>query len=320
MAANPNWNDLVVTTLRHRRKTTADNVTEHNALLTRIKETGGYDPAPGGRTLVEEIDFDANEAGGWYAGYEPVALTPHQPLTAAEFDWKNNRRVVMASGDELLKNEGPDAILKMLNARIKNAVRSLTNDIGAGVYAIGTESGGKTMGGLRFLVADSPSTGSPGGHDRSTEIWWRNQSDDDEITSATTAIGLMQSMWLSLVRGSDKPDLIVADTVTYTAFWSALTDIQRITEAKKGVSGYRSIAFAGPNGEAPVVFDDQCPANHMYFLNTKYLKYRPHKNRNFHTDEQIRSMDQDAVLVPIYWMGNMTCSNASLQGVIFDGD
>lgn len=316
MAGNPNWNDLVTTTLRRRRKALADNVSNHNALLARIKESGGFDPAPGGRTLVEEIDFDPNDAGGWYSGYEPVSLTPHEPLTAAEYDWKNNRRVVMASGEELMKNEGPDAVIRLLNARVKNAERSLTNDIGTGAYANGTGSGGKEMGGLQFLVTDD-GTGTPGGIDSSTEAWWANQFDSDGgVDDATMVIGLMQAMWLSLVRGSDRPDLIVGDSAAYTAYWSALSDIQRITTPAKGVSGFRSLAFSGPNGEAPVVFDDQCPTTRFYFLNTKYLKYRPHKSRNFHTDEKITSQNQDAVLVPLYWMGNLTCSNRSLQGVL----
>jgi hypothetical protein len=54
----------------------------------------------------------------------------------------------------------------------------------------------------------------------------------------------------------------------------------------------------------------------MYVLNPDYLHFRPHSDRNFVTESDKISVNQDAIVVPMYWGGNMTSSNRSLQGVI----
>jgi hypothetical protein len=59
------------------------------------------------------------------------------------------------------------------------------------------------------------------------------------------------------------------------------------------------------------------PANTMYFLNTNYLYFRPHRDRNFvPIGDDRQSSNQDAMVKLIGFMGNMTMSNASLQGVL----
>ena len=75
---------------------------------------------------------------------------------------------------------------------------------------------------------------------------------------------------------------------------------------------------------ADVIYDGgiggDCPAGHMYFLNTDYLRLRPHKDRNFKLigDRERVAINQDAIYRIIGWAGNLTMSNAKLQGVIID--
>ena len=66
--AAPNLSEIVTTTLRNRSKKIADNVTNHNALLRRLKERGKVKLADGGRTLVQELDYAANSTFKWYSG------------------------------------------------------------------------------------------------------------------------------------------------------------------------------------------------------------------------------------------------------------
>jgi hypothetical protein len=55
----------------------------------------------------------------------------------------------------------------------------------------------------------------------------------------------------------------------------------------------------------------------MYFLNTNYVHYRPHSDRNMvPLDPDRFSVNQDAMVKLIGWAGNMTLSNARLQGVL----
>jgi hypothetical protein len=55
----------------------------------------------------------------------------------------------------------------------------------------------------------------------------------------------------------------------------------------------------------------------MYLLNTDYIFFRPHKERNFvPIGGERQSINQDAIVKLYGWSGNLTCSNSFLQGVL----
>jgi hypothetical protein len=58
------------------------------------------------------------------------------------------------------------------------------------------------------------------------------------------------------------------------------------------------------------------PASHAYFLNTEYLKLVVHKDADLEQVEEQRPVNQDGVVIPILWMGNLVCSNRAQQGVM----
>ena len=55
---------------------------------------------------------------------------------------------------------------------------------------------------------------------------------------------------------------------------------------------------------------------HMYFTNTDYFELGVHRDANMTVMDELRSVNQDAVVIPVLWMGNLLCSNRSLQGVL----
>ena len=58
-------------------------------------------------------------------------------------------------------------------------------------------------------------------------------------------------------------------------------------------------------------------ANHMWFLNTKYIIFRPHADRNFvPIGGERQAVNQDAVVKLIGWAGNLTSSGVQFQGVL----
>lgn len=318
--ASPNLSELITTTLRNRSGELADNVTNHNALFRRLKEKGNIKLVDGGRTIVEELEYAENSTFQYYTGYEVLNINPSDVMTAAEFDWKQAAVNVTFSGLEAeIQNAGKEKIIPLVDKRIKNATKTMANNLSTGCYSNGTGTGGKQIGGLQLLVADDPTTGTVGGINRATYSFWRNQLYDFSVAvvtpSATTIQAAMNSMWISTTRGTDHADLIVADTVYFTYYWSSLQSIQRIQSDKMAAAGFSGgLKFM----DADVIFDTGggCPASHMYFLNTDYLYLKVHKNRNMAPMDRKSSVNQDATVVPLLWAGNMTLSNAELQGVI----
>jgi hypothetical protein len=126
----------------------------------------------------------------------------------------------------------------------------------------------------------------------------------------------MRTLWINVVRGTDKPDIIVSGSTYFGFFWASLTSIQRINREDRGVAGFSHLAWL----DADVVYDGDASgglsATRMYMLNTDYLHWRPHAKRNVVPLTKRMSTNQDATVLPVVWAGNLTCSNCARQGVI----
>lgn len=318
---SPNLSEIITTTLRNRTGKLADNVTDNNAILYRLKQRGRTKPASGGRTIVQELSYAENSTFMWYSGYDPLDVSASDVMSAAEFDWKQAAAAVTISGLEQLQNSGKEKILDLMENRIDIAEKTMMNRIAAGCYADGTGNAGKEIGGLQLLVAGNPTSGTVGGINRATWAFWQNQfrdSSDAGVTmSATTIQSEMNLMYTRLVRGTDRPDLIITDNNLWLFYLASLQAIQRITNDKMASAGFTNLKFM----DADVVLDGgqggNAPANSMYFLNSDYIHYRPHSDRNMVVlGGERMNTNQDAIVKLIGWAGNMTASNCSLQGIL----
>lgn len=316
----PNLTELVTVTLRNRRGKLADNVLNHNALLRRLNEKGNVQLEGGGRTLVEELEYAENSTFKYYDGYETLDISPSTVFDSAEFSWKQAACVVSISGKEKRMNSGKEQSIKLLDRRLKNAEKTMMNNISTGIYSDGTGTSSKQIGGLQAAVPDDPTTGTYGGINRATYTFWRSGLWDFSVEtvtpSATTIQNAMEQLWLRVVRGSDHPNFWVLGTTYFSYFWQSLTAIQRIASDTEAASGFKTLAFYGPGGRADVMWDDAVNAQRGYALNTDYLFWRVHRDANMDPLTDRESINQDATVIPIIFMGNLTGSNMSLQGVM----
>ena len=316
--ASPNstFTEIVTTTLAGYSKTLADNVTNSNALLRHIDEKGNKQIATG-RTIVQELEYASNSTAKWYSGYEVLDTSTSNVFTAAEFNYKQLAGNVVISGLEQVENSGKEAIFNLLKSRVRNLEKTLKNTMATGLYADGTGTDGKELGGLQLIVAGT-NTNTVGGINAGTYTFWKNQVYDfsaaagSPTPSATTIQTAMNTLWLSTTRGADHPDVIVADTNYFQFYWSSLQTNQRFTSDDSASAGFMNLMFM----DAPVYYDDQCPSDKMYMLNSDYLFLRPAQGREFSPLGEKASVNQDAMVLPVVWAGNMTCSNRARQGII----
>lgn len=318
---SPNLSEIVTTTLRNRSSAIADNVSNNTALLMRLKQKGNSKPFSGGRTIVENLDYAENSTFKRYSGYETLNISPSDVLSAAEFDIKQAAVAITISGLEELQNSGKEAVLDLYESRIKNAERTMMNNISNDIYSDGTADSGKQIGGLQSLVSDSPTTGTVGGINRANFPFWQNQqydfSDESVTSSASTIQAAMNTLWLRTKRNRDVVDLIVFDDVYFTYYWSSLQANQRFTNEKMAEAGFHNLKFMQADVVPDGGQDGDAPTSHGYFLNTDFIHYRPHKNRNMvPLNPDRHSTNQDAMVKIIGWAGNMTASNCALQGVM----
>lgn len=255
----------------------------------------------------------------WYSGLETLDVSQSDVLTSASFAWKELNANVVISGLDKAKNSGTkESVFNLVKSRIRVAEISLQNEVANALFYSNTENSGKSIGGLQHLVADLPTSGTVGGIDRSSQTWWANQYYDFSANSVTAGVSTIQhamnTVYTSATRGRDMIDMFVGDTTYFNYYLESLQANQRFMDDNTAGAGFRSLKFWG--GAADVFFDSSAPASHMYGLNTDYVHFRPHTDYNFVTLDEKASVNQDATVVPIYWKGNMTLSNASLQGVV----
>lgn len=328
--SNAQITDIIATTIQNRSGELADNLTNNNALLSVLKKRGNVRPFSGGNVILEEImynDPNTNNANS-YSGYEAINISPDSPISAAQYDIKQYADAVTMSGLEMLQNAGKEQIIDLLDGRMQVSEARLLNRIAGDIYLDGTGNGGKNITGLAAAVPDAPTTGTYGGIDRSTWTFWRPQkyagvADGGAAVSKSNIIDYMTALALKLVRGNDKPDLIVADGTYYSLYVNALQAIQRVTTegSSSAGAGFVSLKFYGGGTSADVVLDGgiggAATAAHMWFLNTKYIFLRPHKDRNFvPIGGERQAINQDAIVKLYGWAGNMTCSGSQFQGVL----
>ena len=316
--------EIVTTTLRNRTGKLADNVTKNNALLNRLKKKGKVKKVSGGRTIVQEIEYAQNGTFKRYSGYEALNISPSDVFTAAEYNYAQAAVAVSISGLEMLQNNGPEQVIDLLESRISNAEKTITNNVALDCYSDGTADGGRQIGGLQLLISATPTSGTVGGIDRSTTVgsFFRNvafsgvTNGGAPVTSANIQ-SYMNRLYLQLVRGSDSPDLIVADNNFYRLYLESLQAIQRIQSEDMAAIGFQSLKYMGSDVVLDGGYGGGAPTNTMFFANTDYIYFRPHADRFFAPIGDDRfAVNQDAMVKLIGFAGNLTMSNAFLQGVL----
>ena len=334
--ANSSISDIIATNIQSRTGELADNVTNNNALLRRLKDRGNVKTFSGGNVILQEIAYNDSTTSNTnsYSGYEVLNVSQNSPISAAQFSITQYAAAVSISGLEMIQNSGKEAIIDLLDGRMMVAEAQLANRISGDLYGDGTGNAGKNLTGLAAAVPDAPSSGTYGGINRATYSFWRSVSysgvtNGGAAVSAANIQSYMDSVAVQLIRGTDKPDLIVADSNYYRLYLQSLQSIQRISNEGSGMAGagFASLKYFGAGMASDVVLDGGIGsstynsgsgnANHMWFLNTKYLMFRPHKDRNFvPIGGERQAVNQDAIVKLIGWAGNLTSSGPQFCGVL----
>jgi hypothetical protein len=155
------------------------------------------------------------------------------------------RRPGHVSGLDNLRNSGKEQMIDLIEGRIKVAEATMSNLLAAGVYSDGTAAGGKQVVGLDAAVPIVPIPAFTGNIDAAnTWAFWRSKSTTaGAALTATTVQAAFNAMWGSLVRGSDRPDLIVVDNAMWGIFLASLQAQLRFTNPSSAKLGFPSIEY-----------------------------------------------------------------------------
>lgn len=318
--------DVIVGAVESRRKKLADNVLKNNALLTHLSEKGRIVYVTGGNIILEELMFAENGNAGYYSGYDLLPTAAQDVISAAQFTLKQAAVPVSMSGLEMLQNDGKEKQIDLMQGRLQVAEKSLKNIITQGAYSDGTIFNGKSLVGLDAAVeatVKASQTSTYGGISRTNFPFWRSQctSVTADISTATKVQTVMNTLWAQCVRGSDQPDFGIVDNPFWADYMASLQAIQRFTDPKKANLGFQSIQYMNADlyldgGIGGFAGDANAAHGTLYLLNSDYLKFRPHKQRNFVplSPDRRYAVNQDAEVAIIAFAGAITCSGAQFSG------
>lgn len=313
-------NDMAATTIDFRSKDIADNVTQHNAALRIMKENGGFATFDGGNYIDEILSFAENGNGGSYSGYDVLPTATSDNISGAQYSFAQYAVPVTFSGREVLINSGKEKLIDLVEARVSVAESTMKNLLNRHFYLDGTGNNGKNITGLAAAIPLANTAGTYGGIARATNTFWQNkkfQASVDGSGVATTGVALL-AQWnqfiISMTRGGDRPKVILASPAVYSLFESGLQANQRFTSTDMANAGFQALQFQG----IPVVFDSAVSgigAQNAYFLNTDYMKWRTHRDRNMIALDDKNAVNQDSTVKTLVWAGNLTSSGPQFSGI-----
>lgn len=319
--------------------TLVDNFFLSSPLLFKLKDE--EDPFDGGMDIRQPIAYTKSTTAGRWSG-----RTGTLPTTFTEFGTQAVWNIRFYYGSmvlpetEVLKNKGKAQIINYVKAQTELMETSLKDIMGADLYKDGAADvdGNYGLDGLGAIITHGvdPAPGAYGGITRvgasgskaapvGNAFWNANPvaiNANGTVTrwtgsetfgnSTTLTIYDMQRVYGFCTVGNEQPNLIVTSPNIYNKYWSLLTSQQRqASEEVTGMAGFRYLLF----NSTPVVVDHNIDSNSsIYFLNTNYLKWRPHEDANFVATPFRQPPNQWINIKFVFWMGNITCSRPNMQG------
>ncbi len=319
------FTQMVTTTDRNWSTDVADNVSANNALLGKLKEKGKIKTISGGYEIARPIEYAENGTYQRFSGYDQLNTGASDVLTTVRYDMQQIALHVVSSGREIRMNMGSkERMIDLVKTKKANALRTAANQFSIDLYGSGALP--NQIGGLANIIQTN-GQGTVGGIDAATWPMWRNRfremtgtnlAASPTVAHAASFKNDMNNIWLGLNRGAEKPDLILISHDFFALFELGEQQNQRYMDEKLAVAGFNSMRYKS----AQLVFDDNTNfatnAERAYFLNTDYLYVAQHAEAKWTPDEEKRPINQDAVVVPIYWMGNLVCTRRQAQGILFD--
>jgi len=321
--ANPNYSEILATTLKNYRAKLEDNVFGAKVLLWVLKSTGSIVNKDGGTHIVVPLIYAGAPNVGSYSDDDVFATAANGGISAAEYTWAQFYGLVSFTGIELSKNKGKEQLLSLMKARLQQVELTMADELNLMLWKDGSGNSGKDFMGLAGIIsASDPSVGDLGGIDRTANAYWRAST--KAATSANTlALADMSNIYNTASSGKDHPNVIISTQTGFEKYEALLQPNVRYEDTEMGDAGFQNLLFKG----APVAFDEDADAMSgtvteanapMWFLNTNYIELNTLDSKWFTPSDMLQPTNQDAFYKHLVCYGQLTASNCKRQGVLYD--
>lgn len=290
-------------TITRSRKKLLMAAIKQNALMAWAFANNRVEWEDGGHEITNPLIVGRNPNVTSYQYYEELPVAQTNEFITVKQGWARVAGTVIISDQEEDENRGAAQIFKLVKAKMDILEESIKEKFGTYLYGAGT---GNDPAGLQSIIPDDPTTGTYGGVNRATEPQWRTSSYDFNGTLDETNIEeAFDDVLMDLTMKGDKPDLILCGRNIYRLYRAAVRDkvIVNLADLGRG-KGMVDLGFSGvAHQNSPIVYDEDCPVNKVYFINSKYLRMHIMRHVNMRVKNLVAPWNVDATGKRIVWQG-----------------
>ena len=323
-------NDLLSSTLYSIRDSEVDQLFRKTAFLDLVKAGGGIEYENGGIKIQRPLSVvDHSTITQLATGYEPVSLAVSDVLKPAVYDWSDFVAPIVITTKEELENSGEKAIVKILEARMKNVMSMLRRELNKQILA-GTSTVLSNMSSLNgftlttgFLEEGTPDaanqTNIVGGLQKSVlnVPGWFNSS----VASTGNIVANLTTLYQDCNQFSPFGDVnaIIVNPATFAAYKAALFTNERFMSGDKLDAGRLQLAFHA----AVMEQDNEMPENggglntySAYMLNFEGIKMCIHSDADFALSPMEHISGTTARAAQLYFKGQLIADHLRGSGVL----
>ena len=312
---NTDFNRVATLTLQNHGKEIFDAVSTNNALLYMLKQRGNIKIKDGGREFTHPVYYAQNTSFKSYGKLDAIATPIMDDITRAVYPCKVIAgSLVISTLDEAQNAGNKEKLLDLLDEVKMAAEISMSEVMGDQVFTDGSIA--NDFDGLQHLINISPSTQTDVGHiSSSTYTYWRNYANTTGTAAFNTGsagLTLMNTALNQTTFGRKGPRCVITTKTVYGLYEIGLTANIRYQTTELADAGFRHLAYT----TMPVVYDDNCPAGYMYFVDTDSLWLQLLARGNFQVTPFEQSHNQLTRTALMYVFGNLTAGSRRTQGVL----
>ena len=257
----------------------------------------------GGHEITNPLTLGRNPNVSSYEYYDELPVAQTSEFDTVTYNWARVGGTVVISDQEEDENRGETAIFKLVKAKMEVLEESIKEKFS--VYLYGS-SAGTDPNGITTLIPDTPTTGTVGNINRATETQWRTSSYDfDGNIDSTNIEEAFDDILMDLTLKGDKPDLILCGRNLYRHYRTAVRDkvVINLSESNSGKK-MMDLGFSGVKHQnIPMLYDEDCPVNKAYFINSKYLRLHMLRHVNMTVKNLVAPWNIDATGRRVVWQG-----------------
>jgi len=242
---------------------------------------------------------------GVYGNTTLIPTTKTETHNKAYFPWGGYYAAQTVDFDDRLKNNGEEAIVNLVAAKLPNMTKSIKKQMGAGIYLNDVVDGVQGFAGAAALFSTVTSTAYGGIKEADVALWKANNSSTGTVGNFKG----FQAIRLPAIVDTNTegmPDLYVTTQTIKDGFEASLQSQVRYSDSSLAVKGFTNILFDG----APVVADLNQTASYVDAYNTRMLEFVSHKDFDYTTPKWEADRTQpDIWTASIRWAGQLCCKH-----------